>query len=142
MRFFNILKAIKQQQIPPEVQEHALTQLLSILKKFNIFQWKLESLSFEILFEHILPKIRCATQNLTLSNEIATISLHMAPFLAKFSEDRALSSECISPASSVLETQDERHHKNVHQLKFKMKIGARKKTSYDKGKIYFLSYKL
>lgn len=141
------LPALKQQQIPPEVQGHALTQLLSILKKFNIFQWKLESMSFEILFEHILRKIRWATQNLTLSDEIATISMQMAPYLAKFfknvrNQETYVTRKLTKPGNvhnqdqskfSVRESCAEKQHKNVHQLKFKMKAGARKKTSYDKG---------
>lgn len=61
----------------------------------------------------------------------------MAPYLAKFSQERAQSSECRTPATSLLQTYAERQHKNVHQLKFKMKTGARKKTSYDKGNTQF-----
>jgi hypothetical protein len=61
----------------------------------------------------------------------------MAPYLAKFSQERAISFECRTPTTSLLQTCAERQHKNVHQLKFKMKTGARKKTSYDKGNTQF-----
>ena len=81
----------------------------------------------------VLARIRLATQFITFSDEIAAIYLDMAPYFGNPSKERFFSAENRPFEFLVVENQDERHHKNVHQLKFKMKDGAQRKTTHDKG---------